>query len=179
MLFRSLGFLTGASGLGALISAISLSMRRSVVGLGRVIAVTSFIFGCGLVAFGFSQSFWLSFALIMLTGFAMMQTMSSCNTILQTIVAEDKRGRIMSLYTMAIIGMMPFGSLGAGIAASRIGAPYTVMVGGVVCVAVATWFVTRLGALRRIIHPIYEELGILPVSSPDVEAGVVLRGPQD
>src|SRR5262249_4707418 len=123
---HTLGFLTGAAGLGALISAITLAMRKTIVGLGRVISITAFTFGMGLVIFGLSHSLWLSLPVMLLTGFSMMQQMSASNTIMQTIVQESKRGRVMSFYTMAFIGVVPFGSLIAGLAASKIGAPHTV-----------------------------------------------------
>src|ERR1041385_5800639 len=102
-------------------------MRKTIVGLGKMIAITAIGFGAALIGFGLSHQLWLSLLLMLVTGFSMMQVMSACNTIMQTIVEEDKRGRVMSFYTMAIIGMMPFGSLLAGIIANQIGAPRTVM----------------------------------------------------
>jgi MFS family permease len=91
-----------------------------------------------------------------------MQGMAASNTIIQTIVSEDKRGRVMSYYTMAFMGMAPFGSLLAGSMANAVGAPWTVVFNGAVVVLGAAWFFTRLPALRRAMRPIYEELGIIP-----------------
>jgi MFS family permease len=95
----------------------------------------------------------------------MMQGMAASNTVIQTIVTEDKRGRVMSYYTMAFMGMAPFGSLLAGSMATAVGAPLTVMVNGAVVLLGAAWFATRLPALRRQIRPIYMEMGIIPAES--------------
>jgi MFS family permease len=158
----TLGFLTGATGLGALISAIMLATRRTILGLNRVIAISAFTFGVGLMLFGVSQRLWLSLLLLVVIGFSMMQQMSASNTILQTIVEEDKRGRVMSFYIVAFIGVAPFGSLIAGFAASKIGASFTVMAGGLLCALGAYWFSRRLERIRKVVQPIYVRLGILP-----------------
>jgi MFS family permease len=176
---HTLGFLTAASGLGALASAISLAMRRTIVGLGRTIAITAFTFGGGLITFGLSHSLWLSLPLMLLVGFSMMQLMSASNTIMQTIVEEKKRGRVMSFYTMALIGIMPFGSLLAGAVATKIGAPYTVMLGGSVCIVSALWFALRLEEFRRIVRPIYVELGILPELASGIQAATAIQTPPE
>ncbi len=131
---HTLGFMMGAVGVGALTGAVRLAARRSVLGLGRLIAMTSAGFGAGLVAFSFSHELWLSLVLLVLTGFCFMQQMASSNTILQTITEDSKRGRVMSFYSIAFQGVAPFGSLTAGAIASRIGAPHTLMIGGAVCV---------------------------------------------
>jgi MFS family permease len=174
---HTLGFLTSASGLGALISALALATRKSIVGLGRVIVITAFTFGGGLVLFGLSRWIWLSLPLMLVTGFSMMQQMSASNTIMQTIVDEDKRGRVMSFYTMAFIGVAPFGSLIAGYAASKVGAPATVMAGGSICMIVAFWFSRRLPEIRKLVRPIYVRLGILPEVATGIEAADSLRTP--
>jgi MFS family permease len=174
-----LGFLTAASGLGALISAISLAMRKTIVGLGKMMSITAFTFGGGLIAFGLSHSLWLSMPLMLVVGFSMMQLMSASNTIMQTIVDEKKRGRVMSFYTMAIIGIMPFGSLLAGGLASKIGAPYTVMFGGSICMVIALWFSLRLEEIRRIIRPVYVALGILPEVASGIQAASALQEPPE
>jgi predicted MFS family arabinose efflux permease len=167
---HTLGFLMGAAGVGALIGALVLATRRSVVGLGRVVAITSAGFGAGL--FAFSNSSWLplSLPLMMFTGFCMMTQMASTNTILQTIVDEDKRGRVMSFYSIAFQGSAPFGSLIAGAAASRIGAPRTLMIGGSLCVVGAIWFSTQLPKIRAIVRPIYRQLGIIPEVAVGIQA---------
>jgi MFS family permease len=160
---HTLGFLMGAVGVGSLISALSLVLRRSVRGLTKMIPIAAGIFGIGLVAFGLSNNLWLSLPMMLVTGFGMMQGLTSSNTILQTLVDEKLRGRVMSYYTMAFVGMAPFGSLLAGALAHAIGAPHTVIVSGVACMIGSLWFWTRLGAIRRDMRPIYERLGIVPV----------------
>ena len=175
----TLGFLTAASGLGAFISALSLAMRKTIVGLGKMMAITAFSFGGALIAFSLSNSLWLSLPLLLVSGFSMMQVMSASNTIMQTIVDEDKRGRVMSFYTMAIIGMMPFGSLIAGAMANRFGAPHTVLAGGCLCLLVAVWFSMRLEEIRQVVRPIYIELGILPEVAAGIDAASALQTPPE
>jgi MFS family permease len=165
---HTLGFLMGMSGVGALASAIGLALRRSVIGLGKRIAISAALFGGGLVFLGLSRSLEISLLLMAVTGFGMMQQMAASNTILQTIAADDKRGRVMSFYTLAILGMNPIGSLLAGTVAARIGAPATMMGAGAICLAGAVWFYWKLPEIRRVIRPIYRQLGILPE-----EAGVL------
>lgn len=158
---HTLGFLMAAMGLGALGSALSLAARRSVVGLVRIIPVATTIFGVGLIGFGLSRWFWLSMVMAAVAGMGMMQGMAASNTVIQTIVTEDKRGRVMSYYTMAFVGMAPFGSLLAGSMAHAYGAPWTVTANGVVVLLGAAWFWTQLPAVRRVIRPIYREMGLL------------------
>jgi MFS family permease len=159
---HTLGFLMGAVGVGALTGAFRLAARRSVLGLGRLIVISAAVFGGGLVAFSHSHWLWLSLILMFVVGIGMMQQMASSNTILQTIVEEDKRGRVMSYYAMAFTGMAPFGSLLAGTVANRIGAPDTLLITGACCIAGAIWFARELPEIRRLVRPIYQELGILP-----------------
>ncbi len=159
---HTLGFLMGAMGVGALVSALSLAARKSVRGLIRMIPIAAAVFGLGLIGFGLSRVFWLSMIMVFVAGMGMMQGMAGSNTVIQTIVSEDKRGRVMSYYTMAFMGMAPFGSLLAGTMANAIGAPWTVIVNGTVVVLGAAWFTTRLPAIRRVIRPIYKEMGIIP-----------------
>jgi len=175
----TLGFLTGATGVGALMAALTLAVRKTIVGLGRLISILAFTFGGGLIAFGLSRVSLLSFPLMLVVGFSMMGLMASSNTIMQTIVDEDKRGRVMSFYTLSFTGVMPFGSLIAGSLASRIGAPMTVVCGGILSLAVATWFALRLPALRRIVRPIYIELGILPEVAEGINAASTLQTPPE
>jgi MFS family permease len=176
---HTLGFLTAATGIGALLSAITLAMRKTVVGLGRMITIVSFTFGGGLIAFGLSRSAWLSFPLMLIVGFSMMGMLAASNTIMQTIVAEDKRGRVMSFYTLSFSGVMPFGSLIAGWLATKIGAPLTVAAGGALCVAAAIWFASRLEDIRRVVRPIYIEMGILPEIAAGVQAASILQTPPE
>jgi MFS family permease len=159
---HTLGFLMGAAGVGALTGAFRLAARRSVLGLGRLTAISAAVFGGGLVAFSRSHWLWLSLILMFFVGLGMMQQMAASNTVLQTIVEEDKRGRVMSYYAMAFTGMAPFGSLFAGTLADRIGAPNTLLITGACCIAGAIWFARQLPAIREVLRPIYRELGILP-----------------
>ena len=166
---HTLGFLMGAAGVGSIISALSLAARKSVRGLYRVIPAMAALFGGGLIAFSFSRNYWLSLALMGVTGFGMMQQFAASSTVIQTIVDDDKRGRVMSYWTMAYMGASPFGSLLAGSLAPAIGAPGTVLLCGVGCVAGAAWFWLQIPKLRPVIRPIYQQLGILPVSPVAVD----------
>ena len=160
---QTLGFLTGASGVGSILAAVSLAARKSVRGLYRLIPSVAAVFGAGLMAFSFSRDYWLSLALMGVTGFGMMQFAAASNTVIQTIVEDDKRARVMSYYMMAYMGASPFGSLLAGSLAPLIGPPGTVMLCGIGCIAGAAWFWLQLPKLRPVIHPIYRQLGIIPV----------------
>ncbi|MGO9438613.1 MAG: MFS transporter [Terracidiphilus sp.] len=168
---HTLGFLMGAVGVGSLVSALSMVMRRSVRGLGKMIPLAAAAFGVGLICFGLSTNLWLSMALLLLTGFGMMQGLTASNTIIQTLVDEKMRGRVMSYYTMAFVGMAPFGSLLAGALAHVIGAPRTVIVSGIACILGAVWFWSRLPGLRKEMRPIYERLGIVPQRNLATEEG--------
>jgi MFS family permease len=167
------GFLMGAVGVGSLASALALVVRKSVRGLTRVIPIGAAIFGAGLIAFGFSHLFWLSMVMMLVTGFGMMQGLTSSNTILQTLVDEKMRGRVMSYYTMAFVGMAPFGSLLAGALAHAIGAQHTVIVTGTACILGGVWFWVQLPKIRKDMRPIYERLGIL---TPRAEAVLAKEG---
>ena len=167
---HTLGLLMGASGVGALVSALSLAIRKTVLGLGRMIPIAAASFGAGLILFGLSRVLWFSVLMMLFTGFGMMQGMAASNTIIQTVVPEDRRGRVMSYYTMAFVGMAPFGSLLAGGLAHKLGAPHTVIITGSVVILGAIWFATRLPSIREQIRPIYQAMGILPPSlEPVVE----------
>ena len=158
---HTLGFLMTASGLGAVVGALYLASRRSVLGLGRVMVIATLSFGVGLVAFSLSRTTWLALLVLPFVGAGMMVEMASTNTILQTIVTEELRGRVMSFYTMAFLGTAPLGSLLAGVVASKIGAPPTILLGGVACAAASLWLASRLPALREQVRPIYVERGVL------------------
>jgi MFS family permease len=158
---HTLGFLLGASGVGAAVGAIYLASRTSVLGLGKLIVIASSIFGIGLITFSISRILLLSLLFLVFTGFGMMVQMASCNTVLQTIVEEDKRGRVMSLYTTAFMGMVPFGSLLAGSLASKIGAPTTITISGIACILGSIRFARKLPSLREQVRPIYIKKGIL------------------
>ena len=147
------------------------------MGLGKIIPLATSIFGLGLLAFSFSRFIALSLVLMVLIGLGMMLQMASSNTILQTIVDEDKRGRVMSFYTMAFMGTAPFGSFLAGGLASSIGAPNTLLVGGIACLAGALYFVRKLPELRKAVRPIYIKLGILPQVSLGIQTVTELAAP--
>lgn len=158
---HTLGFLMGAAGVGALVSAVLLALRRSVKGLLKMVPISAALFGAGLVAFGFSRILWLSLVLMLFVGFGMMQGMAASNTIIQTLAPADKRGRVMSYYTMAFVGMAPFGSLLAGGLAHVISAPWTVVITGTCCILGAAWFWRQMKKIRAAMRPIYRELGII------------------
>ena len=176
---HGLGFLMAANGVGALVGAVALALRKSVLGLGRYIAVCSALFGGSLVAFAFSRLLWLSLVLMPLAGFGFMQQMAASNTVLQTIVDDEKRGRVMAFYGMAFLGVAPFGSLLAGALAAHIGAPNTVLSSGVLVLAGSFWFARQLPAIRTVVRPIYVKLGILPELAPGVAQASPLEIPPE
>ncbi|HMH44329.1 MAG TPA: MFS transporter [Pyrinomonadaceae bacterium] len=175
----TLGWLMAASGVGALVGALLLAARKSVLGLGKYIPLTAAAFGAGLVAFSFTRVLWPALVLMIVTGFGFMVQMAASNTVLQTIVDEDKRGRVMSFYTMAFMGTAPFGSLLAGSVADKIGAPHTLLFGGIGCVLGALWFATTLPRLRRDITPIYVKIGILPEVAQGIQQTSELSVPPE
>ena len=160
---NTLGFLMSAVGVGALVGTVSLTMRKTVVGLGKRIVVATALAGVSLIAFSFSRYLWLAMLVLPFLGFGLMQQMAPTNTILQTIVDDEKRGRVMSFYSMAFLGMSPFGALLAGNLAARFGAPETLFVNGCVCLLASVIFWRRLPAIRKLVRPIYQKMGILPM----------------
>ncbi|HMN49059.1 MAG TPA: MFS transporter [Ignavibacteriaceae bacterium] len=174
---NTLGLLFGAVGVGALAGAIYLASRKSVLGLGKWIAISATIFAVGLMLFSFSQNLIFSLVLMSFTGFGMMVQMASTNTLLQTLVDDNKRGRVMSLYVMAFMGTAPIGSLIAGTLASKLGAPYTILSGGMICLAGAIAFAVYLPLLRSHIRPHYIRLGILPEVSKGLQSATHLNMP--
>jgi MFS family permease len=159
------GFLMGATGVGALAGAVYLASRKSVLGLGRIIPLAAALFGAGLIAFSRSRSTGLSLVLLLFAGAGFMVQMASSNTVIQTIVREELRGRVMSFYTMAFMGTAPFGSLLAGFLAGRIGAADTVLYGGIACIIGGALFARVLPLLRVQVRPIYIQQGILQADS--------------
>jgi MFS family permease len=160
---HTLAFLTAASGIGALGSAVTLAVRKTVLGLTRMIQWSAGMLGVGLILFGLSHVLWLSMVMLLMVGYGLMQCVAASNTVIQTLVPEDKRSRVMSYYTMAFVGMAPFGSLLAGGLAHYLGASRAVMITGAACVLGAVWFAFELPAVRKVMRPIYVEMGILPV----------------
>jgi MFS family permease len=174
---HTLGLLLAASGVGALLGGVYMSTRLSVLGLGKVIATAPIICGVGLIGFALSRTLWLSVPALMLVGLGSILQISASNTILQTIVEDDKRGRVMSLYTMSFLGMAPFGSLLAGSLANAIGAPSTFVIGGSICIIVAILFAKQLPILRHLVRPIYIKKGILPTLSSQSHSALVDTAP--
>jgi MFS family permease len=170
---HTLGFLMTASGVGALIGALYLATRASVMGLGRAIAIAAMVFGAGLAVFSLSHVLWLSLLLLPIVGGGFMVQTASTNTILQTIVPEHLRGRVMAFYAMAFLGTAPIGSLVAGVVADRIGVPWTIFMGGIACIGGGILFWLRLPKIGEMIRPIYEERGIIPAGVPKAEAEAI------
>ena len=166
---NTLGWLMAAGGVGALAGGLYLASRESVVGLGRIILVGTFAFGTGLIAFALTTNVWLAAVLLALASAGFMTQMAATNTIIQTIVDERFRGRVMAFYTMAFFGSAPIGSLLGGMLADRLGAPTTILWGGVVCLAAGAWFAVQLPTLRVLVRKIYIERGI--IAAPDVDTG--------
>jgi len=176
---HTLGTLMTAAGCGALAGALWLAARKSVVGLGRVIAGACASFGVGLIAFSFAPVLWLAIPCLVVAGFGFIVQAASSNTIIQTIVDDEKRGRVMSFYTMAFLGTAPFGSLIAGWMSSWIGAPRTVTIGGICCLAGAAWFARELPAIRVAVRPIYRRMGILPPVAAGISNATELSIPPE
>jgi MFS family permease len=172
---RTFGFLYWSTGIGAFLGAIYLARRKSVQGLEKVVVFAAGIFAAGVIGFSFSQNLWLSLILVALPGFGIMVQMASINTILQTIVDDDKRGRVMSLHVTAFIGIAPLGSLLAGIEAEHFGASYTLLLSGLLSIVVMAFFARKLPLIRKMIHPIYIRKGIIPEVAAGLQtaAGIV------
>lgn len=175
----TLGFLMAAGGIGALAATMYLASRKSVVGLARMIPVSSAIFAVSLIVFSLSHTLWISFVILTVAGFGLMTHMAASNIILQTIVDDDKRGRVMSFYAMAFIGTAPFGSLLAGYLASSIGAANTLIIGGICCILASASFASKLPLLTGIIHPIYRKIGIIPEVVSGIGAATRLTVPPE
>lgn len=173
----TLGFLLGSVGVGALIGAFYLASRKNVLGLGKIIATCGVIFGAGLIIFSFSRNLYFSFFMLFVTGGCMIVQMASSNTILQTLSDDKMRGRVMSFYTMSFLGMAPFGSLIAGSIASKIGAPYTLAIGGFVCIIAAVSFIFRLPAIRQAARPTYIKRGIIKEIAEGLDSTTQFRTP--
>jgi MFS family permease len=171
---HTLGFLMGATGVGAMTGALTLASRKSVRGLAKWIPIAASIFAVGLIGFALSRLIWLSMILLFVTGVGMMVQMASSNTIIQTIADDSKRGRVMSFYAMSFMGMAPFGSLLSGSLASSIDAPTTLILGGIAVIIGAMLFARQLPSLRKEIRPIYMRLGIIPQVSTGIQAAAQL-----
>lgn len=163
---ETLGFLMAASGMGALAGGIYLASRKTVLGLGKLIALSPILLGVGLILFAYSRNLPLSLFAMMVSGAGIILQVAASNTLLQTIVEDDKRGRVMSLYTMAFLGVIPVGNLLGGSLAQQIGAPLTLMIAGIICIVASIWFYRSLPTLRDLIRPVYQRLGVLSQSRP-------------
>ncbi|MCM8761317.1 MAG: MFS transporter [Candidatus Omnitrophica bacterium] len=165
---QTLGLLMASAGAGALFATIYMASRKSVLGFGRMMPLSVMVFAAAIMLFSISRSLSFSLVLMAVAGFGLVVHNAAGNTILQTIVDDDKRGRVMSLYTMAFMGMAPLGSLGAGTLAGIIGASNTLILGGAVCIVAAAIFARRLPEIRKVVHPVYKRIGIIP----EVASGV-------
>ncbi len=167
---HTFGFLMTASGCGAFIGTVYLASRKSVVGLGRLSVVATVLFAVGIAGFAVSSNLSLSLVSLAVAGFGAMTLVASCNTILQTILEDDKRGRVMSFFTVAFMGMAPFGSFGAGAMAGIIGPPATLLVGAACCLGGAIIFARHLPQIREKVRPIYVKMGIIKEVAQGMES---------
>jgi MFS family permease len=178
---HTFGFLMGAAGFGALTGALYLASRKKVIQLGRIIPMSALLFGTGLIILSFSTIFSLSLVLMIFIGLGMMMQTAASNIVIQTITEDDKRGRVMGFYSMAIMGTAPFGSLIAGWLAKVIGTPGTILSGGITTILGALFFLRKLPELKTIVKPIYIKMGIIPpvsngiltLSDPNVESDLL------
>jgi MFS family permease len=161
---ETLGFLMAASGIGALVGGVYLATRKTVLGMGKVIAIAPTILGLALIALAISRLLPLSLMIMLFVGLGTILQVATSNTVLQIIVEEDKRGRVMSLFTMSFLGMIPFGNLLGGFLAERIGAPNTLIIDGIICIIGSIFFARELPVLRELVIPIYAERGIVKSS---------------
>ena len=156
-----LGFLMAATGVGALAGALYLAYRKTVLGLGKNLVYASLLFGTGLIVFSFSVNLWLSIVVLAFTGFGMMVEITASNTLLQTLAEDDKRGRVMSFYTLAFMGTVPLGNLLTGVMSDLIGVSYTILFGGVCCIIGAIFFAMKLPIIRKYSRPVYIQKEII------------------
>lgn len=164
------GFLMAAAGFGALLGALYLASRETILKLGRIIPLATLLLGTGLIVLSFSTIFLFSIVLMVFIGLGMMIQAAASNTILQTVTDDDKRGRVMSFYTMAIMGTAPFGSLMGGGLANIIGTPAMIMLGGAASVTGALFFLRKLPELKNIVRPVYIRMGIIPEVATGIQS---------
>ena len=162
---RGLGLLMASAGLGSLCGALTIASRSSTRGLGRIVAVSALVFGVSLALFALSRAFWLSAALLLVVGMSMITQAASTNTLIQSMVPDALRGRVMAVYAMMFMGMSPIGALVQGTLAERIGAPYTLVMGGCICVAGAIVFNIRLPALRIVARQLIDAQRVAPAET--------------
>jgi len=162
---KGLGLLMASAGLGSLCGALTIASRSSTRGLGRIVAVSALVFGVSLALFAMSRAFWLSAALLLVVGMSMITQAASTNTLIQSMVPDALRGRVMAVYAMMFMGMSPIGALVQGTLAERIGAPYTLVMGGCICVAGAIVFNIRLPALRIVARQLIDAQRVAPTET--------------
>jgi MFS family permease len=167
---HTFGFLMTAAGCGAFAGTLYLASRKSVLGLGRLIVLAAVLFAVGIAAFAVSDNITLSLVSLVVAGFGVMTLIASCNTVLQTIVEEDKRGRVMSFFTVAFIGVAPFGSFGAGTMAGIVGPRVTLLLGAACCLVGAVMFARHLPHIREKVRPIYVKMGIIKEVAQGMES---------
>ena len=168
----ALGLMMGAIGIGALLGSLFLARRSRILGLGRIIVAAALTFGAGLILFSFSSVFALSLMILGVVGCAWMVLVAGCNTGLQSLADDAMRGRVMSLFSMMLIGMAPFGSLIAGWSADRIGAPWVIAIGGFFCAVAGIIFARQLPELRKVAIPILIARGIIADPAADASAAI-------
>jgi MFS family permease len=164
------GFLMGAAGFGALIGALFLASREEVIRLGRIVPAAALVFGVALIILSMTGITMIALIMMVFVGMGMMLQTASSNTILQTLTDDDKRGRVMSFYTMAVMGTAPFGSLLAGGLAKTIGTPHTLLAGGLITIAGALMFLRKLPLLKQIARPVYVKMGVIPEVARGIRA---------
>jgi MFS family permease len=164
----NLSYLYVATGVGALAGAMWLALRKTVIGLGTVALVAALVYGLGTIGFGFASNLWLGLIVLLFAGYGGMVNMAATNTLLQTLVDERMRGRVMSFYTMSFIGTMPVGAFIGGFMAGGFGLMRTCVVAGMVTVIASIWFYFRLPAVREHARPVLQQKGILPTAEPDL-----------
>ncbi len=166
-----LGLLMSATGAGALTGALYLAARKTVIGLGKIISISIITFGASIIIAGYSYNPVLSLIALYFTGLAMITVIASINTLIQTIAEEDKRGRVMSFYAMALMGMNPIGNLLAGTIAAAIGVTYTLIIGGVITIGAGIWFQQQRPILRKYIRPVFVSKGIIQEAPAEIQPG--------
>lgn len=176
---KTLGFLMTAVGAGALIGTLYLASRKGMLKLGPIIPIASAIFSAGMIVLSFSRTLWVSLLTLIIIGFGLMVQMAASNTVLQTIVDDDKRGRVMSFYSMAFMGMTPLGSLIAGYLANNIGTPVTLMISGSCCALASLFFAAKIPLLKSMVHPIYERIRVAPEVAKGMNAAAELAVPPE
>lgn len=164
------GFLMTAAGCGAFIGTMYLAWRKTVLGLGRLIVLSGVLFAIGVGSFALSSDLHLSFASLVVAGFGAVILVASCNTILQTILEEDKRGRVMSFFTVAFLGVAPFGSFAVGALAGTVGPRGTLLIGAACCLSGSFVFARQLPRIRKLVRPIYVKMGIIPEIAEGMES---------